>query len=202
MGDLTTGEGLPSGAFDCFICTQTLQLIYDVRAAIRGTHDLLAPGGVLLCTVPALSQTSRVDRERWGEWWRFTSASVRRLLSEVYGEPNVTVTAHGNALVAASFLYGLAAEELDPAGPRPRRRRVRARHHRSGGARAMTRPRGVEVWVCARPARRALERGDGCAGVGRSRFTGRDAPAGEGSGGRPQRGAGPLRGRDHRARGR
>jgi SAM-dependent methyltransferase len=115
VGDLATGAGLPSAAFDCFICTQTLQLIYDVRAAVRGTRDLLAPGGVLLCSVPALSQTSRLDRERWGDWWRFTAASTRRLLADVYGPANVTVTAHGNALVAASFLYGVAAEELDPA---------------------------------------------------------------------------------------
>jgi hypothetical protein len=112
IGDLSTGDGLPSGAFDCFICTQTLQFIYDVRGAVLGTRDLLAPGGVLLCTVPALSQTSRVDRERWGDWWRFTSASVRRLLEEVYDPGHVTVVAHGNALVAASFLYGLAAEEV------------------------------------------------------------------------------------------
>lgn len=115
IGDLTTGDGLPAGAFDCFICTQTLQCIYDVAAAIRGTRDLLAPGGVLLCSVPAMSQTSRVDRERWGDWWRFTSAGTRRLLADVYGEANVTVTAHGNAAVAASFLYGLAAEEIDQA---------------------------------------------------------------------------------------
>jgi SAM-dependent methyltransferase len=115
VGDLTTGDGLPASTFDCFICTQTLHLIYDVRAAVRGTYDVLAPGGVLLCSVPALSQTSRVDRERWGEWWRFTSASVRRLLEEVYGTGNVSVAAHGNVLVAASSLYGLAAEELDPA---------------------------------------------------------------------------------------
>jgi SAM-dependent methyltransferase len=115
VGDLTTGEGIPPAAFDCFICTQTLQSIYDVGAAIQGTRDLLAPGGVLLCTVPALSQTSRLDRERWGDWWRFTSASMRRLLGDVYGAENVTVTAHGNAQVAASFLYGLAVEELDPA---------------------------------------------------------------------------------------
>jgi hypothetical protein len=115
VGDLTTGDGLPAETFDCFICTQTLQLIFDVAAAARGTHALLAPGGVLLCTVPALSQTSRLDRERWGDWWRFTSASVRRLLEDVYGADNVTVSAHGNARVAASFLYGLAAEDLDPA---------------------------------------------------------------------------------------
>ena len=115
VGDLATGEGLPSGAYDCFICTQTLQLVYDVGAAMKGTRDVLAPGGVLLCTVPALSQTSRLDRERWGDWWRFTSAGLRRQLGDVYGAANVTVAAHGNVRVAASFLYGLAAEELDAA---------------------------------------------------------------------------------------
>lgn len=115
VGDLTTGDGLPDGAFDCFICTQTLQCIYDIPAALRGTRDLLAPGGVLLCSVPAMSQTSRLDRERWGDWWRFTSAGLRRQLAEVYGAENVTVTAYGNVAVAASFLYGLAAEEVDPA---------------------------------------------------------------------------------------
>ena len=74
---------------------------------------------MLLCTVPALSQTSRLDRERWGDWWRFTSASTRRLLDDVYGAGNVTVAAHGNARVAASFLYGLAVEDLEPAALEP-----------------------------------------------------------------------------------
>jgi SAM-dependent methyltransferase len=114
VGDLTTGEGLPAGAYDCFICTQTLQYVFDVAAAVRGTRELLAPGGVLLCSVPALAQTSRLDRQRWGDWWRFTAGSTRRLLEDVYGTGNVTVSAHGNALVAAAFLYGLAAEEIDP----------------------------------------------------------------------------------------
>jgi hypothetical protein len=115
VADLATGEGVPSEAYDCFICTQTLQLIYDVRAAVRSTRELLAPGGVLLCTVPALTQSSRLDRERWGDCWRVTSDAARRMFDEVYGAENVTVAAHGNVRTAASFLYGLAAEELDPA---------------------------------------------------------------------------------------
>jgi len=36
VGDLTTGDGIPQGAFDCFIFTQTLQFIYDARAAVDG----------------------------------------------------------------------------------------------------------------------------------------------------------------------
>jgi hypothetical protein len=112
VGDLTTGEGLPREAYDCFVMTQTLQVIYDVAAAVRGTREVLAPNGVLLATVPGISQISREDRRDWGDWWRFTSDSARRLFAEAYGPENVELEAHGNVLSAACFLYGLAAEEL------------------------------------------------------------------------------------------
>src|SRR5439155_26848306 len=32
FADLAAGDGIPEGQFDCFILTQTLQYIYDVRA--------------------------------------------------------------------------------------------------------------------------------------------------------------------------
>jgi hypothetical protein len=112
VGDLVTGEGLPREAYDCFVMTQTLQVIYDVAAAVRGTRELLAASGVLLATVPGISQISREDRRDWGDWWRFTSDSARRLFADAYGPENVQVETHGNVLAAACFLYGLAAEEL------------------------------------------------------------------------------------------
>jgi SAM-dependent methyltransferase len=115
VGNLATGEGLPRDAFDCFVMTQTLQVIYDVAAAVRGTWNVLAPDGVLLATVPGISQISREDRRDWGDWWRFTSDSVRRLFAEAYGPENIAVQAHGNVLSAACFLYGFAAEELTEA---------------------------------------------------------------------------------------
>ena len=112
VGDLVTGEGLPRDAYECFVMTQTLQVIYDVAAAVRGTREVLAPHGVLLATVPGISQISREDRREWGDWWRFTSDSARRLFADTYGPENIEVEAHGNVLSAACFLYGFAAEEL------------------------------------------------------------------------------------------
>jgi hypothetical protein len=112
VGDLSTGEGLPRDVYDCFVMTQTLQVIYDVGAAVRGTREVLAPDGVLLATVPGISQISREDRRDWGDWWRFTSDSAHRLFADAYGPENVRVETHGNVLAAACFLYGLAAEEL------------------------------------------------------------------------------------------
>jgi SAM-dependent methyltransferase len=114
VGDLTTGDGIPQDAFDCIILTQTLPFIWDVPAAVRGTRSALKPGGTLLATVPGISQISREDMNEWGDWWRFTSASARRLFEEGYGQENVEVTPHGNVVAACALLYGLAQHELEP----------------------------------------------------------------------------------------
>ena len=112
VGDLATGQGIPTNAFDCMILTQTLLVIYDVRAAAAHCHAALKPGGVLLATVPGISQISRYDMDRWGDYWRFTDASARRLFEELFGPENVTVETYGNVRTACAFLQGLAAREL------------------------------------------------------------------------------------------
>ena len=112
IGDLTTGEGIPQSAYDCIILTQTLPFIYDVRAAVHGTRMALKPGGTILATVPGISQISREDMRDWGDWWRFTSASAKRLFEEEYGPENVETEVHGNLVAACALLYGLAQEEL------------------------------------------------------------------------------------------
>jgi SAM-dependent methyltransferase len=112
VADLTSAEHIPSDTFDCIICTQTLLFIYDVRSAIQTLYRILKPGGVLLATFPGICQISRDDLERWGDYWRFTTLSARRLFVEAFPDTYVTVEAHGNVLAAISFLHGLAAEEL------------------------------------------------------------------------------------------
>jgi SAM-dependent methyltransferase len=112
VADLTCADHLPAEAFDCIILTQTLQYIYNVRAALRTVYRILQPGGVLLATCPGISQTSRYDANNWGEYWRFTTFSMRQLLTEVFPAERVTVQAHGNVLVAMAFLYGLLVTEL------------------------------------------------------------------------------------------
>lgn len=114
VGDLTRPEGIPANAFDCIILTQTLNFIYDVDAAVRGVYRALRREGVVLVTVAGLSQISEFDMRRWGDYWRFTTASVERLFGNVFGAGNVEVRSLGNVLAASAFLYGLAAEELAP----------------------------------------------------------------------------------------
>jgi len=100
------------GAFDCVILTQTLQFIYDVPTALSTVHALLKPGGILLATVPGVSQISRYDMDRWGEYWRFTTRSSQRLCEEAFPGARISVAACGNVFSAAAFLYGLSSDEL------------------------------------------------------------------------------------------
>lgn len=111
IADLSRGENIPSGAFDCLVLTQTLHLIYDMHAALRTMHRILKPGGVALVTFPGITQ---IDRGAWRDcwYWSLTTFSARRLFEEVFPAENVTIESHGNVLAATAFLQGLAAEEL------------------------------------------------------------------------------------------
>jgi SAM-dependent methyltransferase len=111
VGDLADIPELPSNAFDCVIVTQTLQLLYDMIAPYRTIYRVLTPGGVLLATVPGITQ---IGDEEWNAtwYWSFTAASLPRVAAEVFPESMVTVEAFGNVLAATSFLQGIAAEEL------------------------------------------------------------------------------------------
>ena len=114
VADLTQIETLPADAADCFICTQTLNFIYDFNAAIRGLHHVLKPGGVVLVTVGGIAQISQYDMERWGDYWRFTPLSIRKAFEAEFGAAQVEVCAYGNVLTSVSMLEGISAEELAP----------------------------------------------------------------------------------------
>lgn len=112
-GDLTRPESLPAAELDAFVCTQTLNFIYDVRSAVAGLHAALKPGGTALVTVAALTPISRHDAERWGDFWRFTPQGAQRLFEEAFGAGNVEVSIYGNSYAAACFIMGFAKEECD-----------------------------------------------------------------------------------------
>jgi SAM-dependent methyltransferase len=114
VGDLADAPHIPDDSFDCAIVTQTLQFVYDTRAALATLHRILAPGGVLLATVPGITKISPPEDELYGEWWHFTARSAQRLAEEAFGEGAVEVEAFGNVLTASAFLYGLAASDLRP----------------------------------------------------------------------------------------
>lgn len=112
VGDLTKITTLPKNMFDCFICTQTLNFIYDFNKAIEGSYYLLKNKGVMLATVSGISQISRYDMDRWGDYWRFTNLSIKIAFEKIFGKGNVDIDYYGNVYSAKCFLDGLPADKL------------------------------------------------------------------------------------------
>ena len=112
IGDLSHLPDVPSDSFDCIILTQTLQLIYECREALRTCHRILKPGGVLLLTVPGISH---IEYHDWKDvWlWSFTETSIRQMLHEAFANEDIHTKTYGNVLIASAFLYGMGRPELN-----------------------------------------------------------------------------------------
>ena len=111
VADLAAADTVPANSYDCFILTQTLQFIYDTRAALGHASRILRPGGVLLASVPTVSRAIR-KFEPIRDYWRFTPAACLELFGDRFGQHRITVRAYGNILTSIAFLTGMAAEEL------------------------------------------------------------------------------------------
>jgi SAM-dependent methyltransferase len=112
VGDLTNAPMIPDDHFDCIILTQTLQLIYQPIKALETCHRILKKGGVLLLTVPGISQ---IDQDEWKDiWlWSFTQKSINLLLIDFFDKKNIQTQTYGNVLVATAFLYGMGLPEVE-----------------------------------------------------------------------------------------
>jgi SAM-dependent methyltransferase len=113
VADLTEADHVPSDTFDCVILTQTLQMIYDMKAALRHLHRIIKPGGVLLMTSHGISKIGRrLGRDDWGEYWHITTQSAERLFEETFPGADVEVRSYGNVLAALCALHGIVSGEI------------------------------------------------------------------------------------------
>jgi len=111
VGDITDPTTLPEGRFDCIVMTQTLQLVFDLDAAIANLRRALRPGGVALLTVCGITPICE-DEWRDSFYWMFTPRAVRRLLAAHFDEQKIEVTGFGNLYAATAFLHGAAVQEV------------------------------------------------------------------------------------------
>ena len=112
VGNLETGENIPTDYFDCMIITQTLAFVFDMHGFLKNCHRALKPGGVLLLTNPSSTPVSRYDMDRWGVYWRFTDLSMRKLLELYFPPEKIEVVSYGNYYTAAAYLAGKAVEDI------------------------------------------------------------------------------------------
>ncbi len=116
IADLTDAPHIPDNSFDCIIFTQSIQMIYDFRAALHTLHRILKPGGTVLLTTAGIAKIGRrLGRDDWGEYWHFTSQSIEALAKECFPGAQAEVKTSGNVLAATAFLQGLAVEEMEAA---------------------------------------------------------------------------------------
>jgi len=112
IGDLETGKGIPENYFDCFIMTQTLPFIFDFNSACKNAVKALKKDGVLIITVPGITQISKYDYDRWGHFWSFTDLSIKRIFTQFIPENQITIKTYGNVKSTAMFLYGFALRDV------------------------------------------------------------------------------------------
>jgi peptidoglycan/xylan/chitin deacetylase (PgdA/CDA1 family) len=111
VADLRAAGGVADGSFDAIILTQTLHVIDDMAAVLGECRRVLAPGGVLLATLPAASRVC-LEYGEDGDLWRVTPAGARALFDEAFGARQVEVTSFGSVLTNVAFLHGLSCGEL------------------------------------------------------------------------------------------
>lgn len=110
LPEVLEGAHAPAGD-DAVTCCLGLQFALDPRAAVRVLAGLVAPGGVLLVTVPGIGPLATTDGG-WPDRWRLTPLALRRTLETALPPETVTVQSFGNVLTATAHLYGLGADDL------------------------------------------------------------------------------------------
>jgi SAM-dependent methyltransferase len=106
VADLQQADNLADGAFDTIICTHVLSAIRDVWRAAAELHRLLAPGGMLLCTVPSILQKYAPHPK---DYWRFTEDSMVELLADF---SRFELYSLGNAATVAGSPYFLMVDHF------------------------------------------------------------------------------------------
>ncbi|MBQ6995892.1 MAG: hypothetical protein IJN64_15640 [Lachnospiraceae bacterium] len=111
-GNLESGEGIIAESVDCLICTQTMEFIFDCKSVVDNIYRLLRKNGTALITVAGIRNLSLYDYYNWGEYWRFTAQSLRKLFLERFDEKKVDVFSYGNIKTTFAMLYGVCQEEM------------------------------------------------------------------------------------------
>lgn len=114
VGDIQAGIDAPSGSFDAVLCTEVLEHVADMSAALGEMHRLLRDGGRIAITVPFVVAL----HEEPYDFWRPTSYALTTLLTTV-GFTDVHVEPLTGAFgtlteVLADFGYSIGSLEDRP----------------------------------------------------------------------------------------
>lgn len=113
-GNLETGEGIQDGIADCFILTQTLMYIFDLKSAAHNIGRLLKQGGTALITCSGISQNSIRCMDNYGCYFNFNETALGRIFEDEPMLRVVETASYGNVKTVTAHLNGLCSEDLVP----------------------------------------------------------------------------------------
>ena len=102
----------PDKRFDCIVLIHALAVAHDPRRALMQAAAALAPGGVLLASLPGTAY----DGEEIGPdlLWRFSPQVAEHMCAELPGDGSAAISNHGNVLSAVASVAGMHADHLRP----------------------------------------------------------------------------------------
>ena len=112
-GNLETGDGIREEIADCFILTQTLMYIYDLKSCAHHISRLLKKDGVALITCSGISQNSVRCMDNYGCYFNFNEGALVKMFEH---EPSLIVEesgSMGNVKTVIAHLGGLCCEDLE-----------------------------------------------------------------------------------------
>lgn len=114
-GNLETGEGIVTGAIDCFILTNVFSSLFDVNEAVKNVERSLNKGGKAIITVPGIAAISKAQYGTYGQFWRFTPSSLKKMIEKHFADARITIKTYGNVKSSVAFLYGMTTDDLTQA---------------------------------------------------------------------------------------
>lgn len=111
-GNLETGEGIRDEIADCFILTQTLMYIFDLKKAAHSISRTLKAGGTALVTCSGISQNSIRCMDHYGCYFNFNKDVFVKMFADETSMRVVEAGSYGNVKTVSAHLNGLCCEDL------------------------------------------------------------------------------------------
>lgn len=109
--NIETGEGIREDVADCFILTQTLMYIFDLKSAAKNICRLLRKNGTALITCSGISQNSIRCMDDYGAYFNFNAAVFEKMFEEENAEI-IKAGSYGNVKTVSAHIAGLCYEDL------------------------------------------------------------------------------------------
>lgn len=113
IANLETGKGIRERITDCFICTQTLMYLYDLKRTADSIYRLLKPEGVALITCSGISQNSRRCMDNYGCTFNYNTDALRLMFGDTDRFEILDIGSYGNVKTVSAHIVGLCQEDLN-----------------------------------------------------------------------------------------